>query len=66
MCLAKVFMEGDNVNELLLNNVVSLEVSEKDVTLTTLLEERRTFEAKISSIDFLRGSIILKKHKGSS
>jgi len=61
MCLAKAFIKHEESDELILNNIVSLEVSDKELTFTTLLEETKTIEASISSIDFLHGSIILKE-----
>ncbi len=46
---------------MLLKNVASMEISEKTITLTTLMEESRTIEASVKSIDFLKGDIILEE-----
>jgi predicted RNA-binding protein len=61
MCLAKVYLKKDDGEEMLLKNIASMEISDKAVTFTTVLEESRTIEANIKSIDFLKGNIVLEK-----
>ncbi len=61
MCLAKAYLKKDDGNEILLKDIAYLEISEKTITLTTLLRETETIEASIKSINFVRGSILLEK-----
>lgn len=61
MCLAKAYLKGGEENELLLENVASLEVKEGSLILTTILKETREVEAKLSSINFRNGSIVLER-----
>ena len=61
MCLAKAYLKGSEEDELLLENVASLEVKEGSLILTTILKETREVEAKLSSINFRNGSIVLER-----
>jgi predicted RNA-binding protein len=61
MCLAKVYLKKDDGEEFLFKNIASMEISEKAVTFTTVLEESKTVEANIKSIDFLKGNIVLEQ-----
>lgn len=61
MCLAKAYLKSENEEEMLLKDIVSLEVLDKRIVLTTLMEETKTIEASIKRIDFLRGAVVLEK-----
>jgi predicted RNA-binding protein len=61
MCLAKAYLKKNDGDEMLLKNITTMEMSDNTVTFTTLLEESKTIEANIKSIDFLKGNIILEK-----
>jgi predicted RNA-binding protein len=61
MCLAKVYLKKEDGEEMLLKNIAFMEISEKAVTFTTVLEESKTIAASIKSIDFLKGNIVLEK-----
>jgi predicted RNA-binding protein len=61
VCLAKVYLKKSDGEEMLLKNIASMEISEKNVTFTTVLEESKTIEASIKSIDFLKGNIVLEE-----
>jgi len=61
MCLGKAYLKEGDKDELLLENVASLEVKEESLILTTILRETREAEARLSSIDFESGSIVLER-----
>jgi predicted RNA-binding protein len=61
MCLGKAYLKEGEKNELLLENVASLEMRGESLVLTTILKESREVEARLSSIDFARGSIVLER-----
>ncbi len=61
MCLAKAYLKEGDKDELLLENVTSLEVKEGSLILTTILKETREVEARLSHIDFANGSIVLER-----
>ena len=61
MCLAKAYLKEGDKDELLLENVASLVVKEKSLILTTILKETREIEARLNSIDFRKGSIVLER-----
>jgi predicted RNA-binding protein len=61
MCLAKAYLKEGDKDELLLENVTSLEVKEASLILTTILKETREVEARVNRIDFKKGSIVLEQ-----
>jgi len=61
MCLAKAYLKEGEEDELLLENVASLEVKEGSLILTTIMKETREVEARLSSINFRNGSIVLER-----
>ena len=60
MCLAKAYI-GNNKEKLLMEEIASLKVADGRLLVKTLFGEQREIEAKISEIDFMSSSIILKK-----
>jgi predicted RNA-binding protein len=61
MCLGKAYFKEGDEDELLLENVSSLEVKKESLILTTILKETREVEARLSRIDFAKGRIILER-----
>ncbi len=61
MCLAKAYFKEGDEDELLLENVVSLEVKDDSLVLTTIMKETREIEARLSSVNFRNGSIVLER-----
>ena len=61
MCLAKAYLKEGDEDELLLENVASLEVKEDSLVLTTIMKETQEIEARVSSINFRNGSIVLER-----
>jgi predicted RNA-binding protein len=61
MCLGKAYFKEGDKDELLLENVASLEVKEESLILTTILKETREVEARLSRIDFAKGRIVLER-----
>lgn len=60
MCLAKAFLKKNNKEEFLLENVTSVDIFDKKLILTTLLNETKEVEANIKRIDFENGNILLE------
>lgn len=59
MCLAKAFLKKDSKNELLLENVASLEAVGNKIILTTLFRETKEIEANIKMIDFASNARVI-------
>jgi predicted RNA-binding protein len=57
-----VVIEGDGVEEMVMENVTRLQVSGTTIEVSAFFEEPRIVEAVyIQAIDFLGGKVILKK-----
>ena len=61
MCLAKVYLKENDHNEIVLENVASVEARENSLLITTILRETKIMEARIKSIDFANGNVVLEK-----
>lgn len=59
MCLAKAFLKKDGKDELLLENVASLEAVGNKIILNTLFRETKEIEASIKMIDFASNSRVI-------
>ncbi|MFT5698929.1 MAG: putative RNA-binding protein [Desulforhopalus sp.] len=60
MCQTSVFMDKGGQEELLLENVTGLEVTGKNITITTLFEGATEYkDVAISRIDFSGGKVFL-------
>ncbi len=60
MCLAKAFLKKDNKEEFLIENVASVDILDKKLILTTILNETKEVEANIKRIDFENANILLE------
>jgi predicted RNA-binding protein len=60
MCLATVYVEDDGQREKVMQDVAWIEPENGGLQLITLLGESRLFEARIKSIDLVKGSIVLE------
>ena len=62
MCQTSVLMEKNGADELLLENVTTLEVLENGLKIATLFEGAQVFpEVAIRRIDFTGGKVFLYK-----
>lgn len=62
MCQTNVLLEKSGQEELLLENVTSLEVLENCLKITTLFDgPKELTEVSISSIDFADGKVLLRQ-----
>ena len=60
MCQLNVVMEREGKQEILMEAITGLEVTEQGVVLRTYFEEPMTIgNASIKSIDFIGGSVVL-------
>ncbi len=66
MCLSKVFYKKDGSQQLLMEEVASVEIEDNSLTFRTLFGERKELEASIRQIDFLTHSIFLENMKERS
>ena len=66
MCLAPVYVEDDGHREKVMQDVACIEPENGGLQLITLLGESRLFEARIKSIDLVKGSIVLEMATDSS
>ena len=66
MCLATVYVEDDGQREKVMQDVAWIEPENGGLQLITLLGESRLFEARIKSIDLVKGSIVLEMATDSS
>ena len=60
MCLATVYVEDDGQQEEVMRDVAWIEPESRGLQLITLLGESKRFQARIKSIDLVRGSIVLE------
>jgi predicted RNA-binding protein len=65
MCLATVYIDNNGQDEEVMRGVFWIEVESQGVRLITFLGERKMFQAKIKSIDLLKGSIVLEGKKNA-
>lgn len=67
MCQISVVVEKSGEQESVMENVTSLQVTEKGVVLTTFFEEPLSVEdVVITKIDFLGGKVILSPQPNST
>lgn len=62
MCLAKVYLKGDDQRELLLDNVALVDISDGKVSITSILKEVKEVKATVEKIDFENSSLYLKSY----
>jgi predicted RNA-binding protein len=60
MCLATVYIEDNDQREQMMQDVAWIQPVDGGLELTTLLGERRRFQAQIESIDLMNSTIVLK------
>ncbi len=61
MCLAKVYLREGNKDNLFLENVASVEITEEKLSLTTIFREKKEMTANITKIDFASSSVYLEE-----
>ncbi|MCF7890084.1 CooT family nickel-binding protein [Candidatus Bipolaricaulota bacterium] len=61
MCLSKVFREKNEDEELLLEEISSVEVEDGKLLFTTIMGEEKRIEGTIKSIDFMDNRILMEK-----
>ena len=64
MCLATVYIEEDGQQEKVMQDVAWIEPANGGLELITLLGERKSFHARIASIDLMKSLIVLKRVSG--
>lgn len=60
MCLSKVYVEGDDGRELLLEEITSVTFEKDKLLFKTLFGEEKEMKAGIRQIDFITHSISLE------
>jgi predicted RNA-binding protein len=66
MCLATVYIEEDGRQEKVMQDVAWIKPANGGFELITLLGERQSFQARIASIDLMKGLIVLKRMTADS
>lgn len=61
MCLSKAYMEKEKGEELLFDDIASIEVREESLKFSTILGEEYEIEGGIKSIDFVENRIVLER-----
>lgn len=61
MCLSKAYMEREKGEELLFDDIASVEVRDGTLKFSTVLGEEHEIEGGIKSIDFMENRIVLER-----
>lgn len=61
MCLSQAYLTGEEGEELILDEVSSVEIRDGTVLFTTILGEEEEVEGSIRSIDFMDNKIVLER-----
>jgi predicted RNA-binding protein len=60
MCLARAYLRGNGAEEVLSENVASVEAANGKVVVTTILHEKKEIAAAIVKVDFADSIILLE------
>ena len=63
MCLSKVYVESNQSQELLMEEVASIEIDGGKLLLRTLFGQQKEIEANIKRVDFMIHNVILEDPK---
>lgn len=61
MCLSKAYLKRDGERELLMEQVMSVEITGDKLVLKTLFGEQKEITGKLRQVDFMANAIILEK-----
>ncbi len=61
MCIATVYVDAAGQTEEVMQDVVSVELEDKGILLTSILGEEKLLKGRIKNIDFLKHSVIVEK-----
>lgn len=61
MCLASAYVKKANTEEMLLENVITMEFSAPYLVFTNIFRETRKISAQIKQIDFENGYVLLEE-----
>ena len=61
MCIATVYVDEAGRMERVMQDVVSVELEDHGILMTTILGEEKLLKGKIKNIDFLKHSVIVEK-----
>lgn len=62
MCLSKAYLTSGEGEELVLDEVSSLEIKGKTLLFTNILGEEQEIKGEVRSIDFMENKIVLEKN----
>ena len=60
MCLARAYLRGNGEEEVLSENVASVEAVNGKVVVTTILHEKKEMNATIVNVDFTNSIVLLE------
>ncbi|MCK4331732.1 MAG: CooT family nickel-binding protein [Dehalococcoidia bacterium] len=61
MCIATVYVGEAGRMETVMQDVISVELENHGILLTTILGEEKLLKGRIKNIDFLKHSVIVEK-----
>ena len=63
MCIATIYEAKSGGNEQLLEEVVSMDIQDDNINLTTILGDRQTITGTVKYVDFLKHTVIIEPVK---
>ena len=63
MCIATIYEKKSGGNEQVLQEVVSMDIEDGNVNLTTILGEKQTLTGSIKHVDFLKHTVVIEPLK---
>lgn len=63
MCIATIYKNNTGSIEQIFQEVVSMDIENSNINMTTILGERKTLEGIVKHIDFLKHTVIIEPVK---
>ena len=63
MCIATIYEKKSGGNEQVLQEVVSMDIEDGNINLTTILGEKQTLTGSIKHVDFLKHTVVIEPLK---
>lgn len=60
MCIATIYEAKSEGNEQVLEEVVSLDIQDGNINLTTILGEKQTLTGIVKHVDFLKHTVLIE------
>ena len=63
MCIATVYLSGQNNNESVMQDVIKMKFTEEGVSFLDILGEEKNLDAKVKSVDFIKHNVVIELNK---